>query len=233
MSVTAIVPAAGSGERMRSRLKKPYISLLGQPILLHTLKILDTVSDISHIIVPVYPGEEDLCQQQVMSRLSLRADIDIIAGGETRQESVRNALSRVADSCELVLIHDGARPLVSRPLIEECTAAAQSKQAATAAVPAKDTITMVSSADQTITKSLLRDSLYIIQTPQVFKKELIVAAHQSALDDGYKGTDDASLVERLGIPVTVIMGSYTNIKITTREDLLFAETLLKNYFFET
>lgn len=230
MKVTAIVPSAGTGERIQHRLKKPYISLLGQPILAHTLKILNSVSAINQIIVPVYPGEENFCEKEVVKKMSLTTEVKIVAGGETRQESVRKALEFLPGSCDTVLIHDSARPLISRSMIEDSIEATKTKRATAMGVPVKDTITIVSKDDQTIAKTLARDSLYLIQTPQTFERDLIVNAHQIALHDGFKGTDDASLVERLGIPVTVITGSYTNIKITTKEDLLSAEAIMRNGF---
>lgn len=230
MKVTAIVPSAGTGERIQHRLKKPYISLLGQPILAHTLKVLNSVSAINQIIVPVYPGEENFCEKEVVKKMSLTTEVKIVAGGETRQESVRKALGFLPGSCDIVLIHDGARPLISRSMIEDSIEATKTKRATAMGVPVKDTITIVSKDDQTIAKTLARDSLYLIQTPQTFERDLIVNAHQIALHDGFKGTDDASLVERLGIPVTVITGSYTNIKITTKEDLLSAEAIMRNGF---
>jgi 2-C-methyl-D-erythritol 4-phosphate cytidylyltransferase len=228
MNVTAIVPSAGTGERIQHRLKKPYISLLGQPILAHTLKVLNSVSAINQIIVPVYPGEENFCEKEVVKKMSLTTEVKIVAGGETRQESVRKALEFLPGSCDIVLIHDSARPLISRSMIEDSIEATKTKRATAMGVPVKDTITIVSKDDQTIAKTLARDSLYLIQTPQTFERDLIVNAHQIALHDGFKGTDDASLVERLGIPVTVITGSYTNIKITTKEDLLSAEAIMRN-----
>ncbi len=228
MNVTAIVPSAGTGERMKERVKKPYISLLGQPVLAHTLKVLNSISAVSRIIVPVYPGEESFCENEVVQNLSLSTEVKILAGGAARQESVRRALGYLLDSCDIVLIHDGARPLITETMIESCLEATKTRRATTMGVPVKDTITMVSGDDQTVTKTLPRHSLYAIQTPQTFERDLIVKAHQSALQDGFTGTDDASLVERIGIPVTVIMGSFSNIKITTKEDLLFAEAMLRD-----
>lgn len=227
MNVTAIVPAAGTGDRMQHKLKKPYISLLGKPMLAYTLEVLDAVPAIQEIIVPVYPGEERLCEADVVRPLSLRTPVRIIAGGERRQDSVKNGLAALAGDCDVVLVHDGARPLVTCALVEASIQATLVKKATTLAVPVKDTITMVAKDTMTITRTPQRDILFIIQTPQTFEKSIILKAHQQACDDGFKGTDDASLVERLGIPVTVVMGSYANIKITTQEDLLFAEAFMK------
>lgn len=227
MNVTAIVPAAGTGERMLHRLKKNYISLLGQPILSRTLQALDSVASIRQMIVAVYPGEEQLCRQEVLADLRLRAAVQLVAGGATRQQSVRNALDLVPDSADIVVIHDGARPLVSSSLIEEVIAAAGRRRAATAAAAVKDTMAMISRESSAITQALPREQLCIIQTPQAFERALLVRAHEQARLDGFQGTDDASLVLRLGIPVAAVDGSYANIKITTQDDLMLAELILK------
>jgi 2-C-methyl-D-erythritol 4-phosphate cytidylyltransferase len=127
----------------------------------------------------------------------------------------------------MVLVHDGARPLVTQAMIETSVTATVTKKATTMAVPVKDTITIIDKKTGTISRTPERDSLYTIQTPQTFDRELLLRAHRAAAADGFAGTDDASLVERLGIPVTVLMGSYTNIKITTPEDLLIAEAFMQ------
>ncbi len=212
---------------MKRGLKKPYISLLGLPVLAHTLKVLNSVSIFKQIIIPVFPGEENFCQKKVVEKITLSTEPVIVPGGDTRQESVRKSLEFLQGSCDMVLIHDGARPLVSKATVNNVIEAAKIKKATTAAVPVKDTVSMVSEADHIITKTLPRGSLYAIQTPQAFEKDLIVNAHNKALEDGFRGTDDASLVERLGISVAVITGSYANIKVTTQEDLLFAEQILR------
>ena len=138
------------------------------------------------------------------------------------------ALDHLPEKCDIVLIHDGARPLISPRMVEQAIVSTEKEGATTMGVPVKDTITMVSGTSHTITETLPRDSLYSIQTPQTFRRDVIVEAHQKARQEGFSGTDDASLVERIGIPVKVIMGAYTNIKITTDEDLF----LLKQYFRE-
>jgi len=213
---------------MAQRLKKPYISLLGEPILAHTLRVLDSVAAIALIVVPVFPGEETFCEEEVIKKISLTTPVSVIAGGGARQDSVRNALERVSDHTGMVLIHDGARPLITPSMIESALEATSAKRATTMGVPVKDTTVMVSRDDCSIHKALPRDRLFAIQTPQTFEKELILTAHQKAAQDGFTGTDDAGLVQRLGVPVTVIPGSYRNIKITTADDLLVAEAILSS-----
>jgi 2-C-methyl-D-erythritol 4-phosphate cytidylyltransferase len=226
MKVTAVIPSAGSGRRMQARIKKPYLDIKGQPLLSYVLKVLNSVSAIENIIVPVSPGEEALCEKEVLKGLSLDKEVKIISGGATRQESVKKALDFVPESSDLVLIHDGVRPFISAQMIERSLNETSKKLATTFGVPVKDTVTVVSGDDRRILKTLERSSLYLIQTPQTFDREIIIDAHIKAYNDGFEGTDDASLVERMGVPVMVIPGSYDNIKITTQDDLIFAEAIL-------
>jgi 2-C-methyl-D-erythritol 4-phosphate cytidylyltransferase len=226
MKVTAVIPSAGSGRRMQTRIKKPYLDIKGQPLLYYVLKVLNSVSAIENIIVPVSPGEEALCEKEVLKGLSLDKEVKIISGGATRQESVRKGLDFVPESSDLVLIHDGVRPFISAQMIERSLNETSIKFATTLGVPVKDTVTVVSGDDSRILKTLKRGSLYLIQTPQTFDREIIIDAHTKAYNDGFDGTDDASLVERMDVPVTVIPGSYDNIKITTQDDLVFAEAIL-------
>ena len=233
MKVTAVIPSAGSGRRMQANIKKPYLAIKGKPLLSSVLKVLNRVSAIENIIVPVSPGEEALCEKEVLKGLSLDKEVKIISGGATRQESVRKALDFVPESSDLVLIHDGVRPFITVQMIERSLNETSKKLATTLGVPVKDTITVVSGDDRRILKTLERGSLYLIQTPQTFDREIIIDAHIKAYHDGFEGTDDASLVERMGVPVTVIPGSYDNIKITTPDDLIFAEAILNKQTAET
>jgi len=218
---------------MQTRIKKPYLDIKGKPLLSSVLKVLNRVSAIENIIVPVSPGEEALCEKEVLSGLSLDKEVKIISGGATRQESVRKALDFVPESSDLVLIHDGVHPFITVQMIERSLNETSKKLATTLGVPVKDTITVVSGDDRRILKTLERGSLYLIQTPQTFDREIIIDAHIKAYHDGFEGTDDASLVERMGVPVTVIPGSYDNIKITTPDDLIFAEAILNKQTAET
>jgi len=226
MNVVVIVPAAGSGVRMQNASKKPYIELQGQTILGHTLCALEQAGSITSIVIVVSPGDEDLCRHQVVSHLDLRPEISIIAGGERRQDSVANALAVLPPACDVVLIHDGARPFVTSKILEETAAAAYSCGAATAAVPLKDTIMQRDDTEPNAPKPLERDKFYAIQTPQAFKPDIIMAAHAHATGKAMQATDDASLVRYMGLPVAITHGSYENIKITTAGDLLYADMLL-------
>jgi 2-C-methyl-D-erythritol 4-phosphate cytidylyltransferase len=227
MKVVAVVPAAGSGVRMQQSRKKPYIMLAGQPILCHTLGALNRSACISAIILAVSPGDEGVCREQVLRDLKLRAGICIVAGGKRRQDSVCNALAALPADCDVVLIHDGARPFVTPEIIEQTARAAFECGAATAAVAVKDTIMRMAPGEQVHPEPLAREELRAIQTPQAFRPDVIAAAHARARDAGFQATDDASLVINMGMPVALVAGSYENIKITTPADLIHAAALLR------
>jgi len=227
MKVVAVVPAAGSGVRMQQRSKKPYIVLDSRTILGHTLSALSRSALIRSIIIAVSPGDEHLCRQQVLSGLMLKTEVTIVGGGDLRQDSVCNALAALPADCDVVLIHDGARPFVTPEIIDQTAHAAMTHGAATAAVPLKDTVMRMPPGEQTSPEPLVREELHAIQTPQAFRPDIIVAAHRHARRVAALATDDASLVRYMGLPVALVEGSYDNIKITTAADLVYAAALLK------
>lgn len=227
MKAAAVITAAGSGRRMGACIKKPYIMLQGLPLLCHTLRVFAAAEGIAQLIVTVSPGDEGYCRREVVACCGMQKPVSVVAGGDRRQDSVRNGLAALEHDIDMVMIHDGARPFVTRAMIAEALEVTAAKRATTAAVPVKDTVTMVARDTGVIERTLERDRLYLIQTPQTFERALICQAHRRAQAEGFAGTDDAGLVERLGVPVAVIRGSYDNIKITTQEDLLFAEAILR------
>jgi 2-C-methyl-D-erythritol 4-phosphate cytidylyltransferase len=227
MKNIALIPAAGSGARMGSTVKKTYLLLAGRPVLYHTLAAFDRAPSIDRIIIAVAPGEEACCEIEVVRKNSFNKNITVIAGGDVRQESVGRLLEQVPEETSLVLIHDGARPLITVDLIERVLAETKKWRATVAAVPVKDTIQVTDEAGF-VQQTLPREQLWSIQTPQTFALQLIREAHAQALQDGFVGTDEGSLVQRLGKPVKIIMGAYDNIKVTTPEDLIVAEALLKS-----
>jgi 2-C-methyl-D-erythritol 4-phosphate cytidylyltransferase len=226
MKAIALIPAAGSGNRMESAIKKPYLLLAGRPILYHTLAAFDRAPSVARIIIAVSPGEEDRCETEVVRKFPFKKNITIIAGGKKRQDSVRRLLEQVSEDMPLVLIHDGARPLITADLIARALAETEKWQATVAAVPVKDTI-QATDEEGFVRETLPREQLWSIQTPQTFALQLIREAHCKAIREGFVGTDEGSLVKRLGKPVKIIMGAYDNIKVTTPEDLIIAEALLK------
>lgn len=226
MANIAIIPAAGTGRRMQAGVNKQYLLLAGRPILAHTLEIFATHPRIDRICL-VLPAEEiDYCRSEIVERYGRGKACDIIAGGPTRQDSVGCGLLGCGAAIDdLVVIHDGARPLLSAVELDALLdAAAAVCGAATLGVPVKDTIKRVCHGE--IVETLERDQLWQVQTPQAFRFWLLLAAHSQARADNFSGTDDAMLVERLHHPVAMVAGSYRNIKITTPEDLAIASALL-------
>lgn len=224
MKRIALVPAAGMGKRMGATINKQYLALAGKPILAHTLELLQQAAFIDEIY-PVVPAEEmDFCRIQVLERYGIRKARQIVAGGAERQHSVLNGLrAMVAADDDIVLIHDGVRPFVSPAVLLRSLEIAAEFDGAIVAVPAKDTIKVVKEAAVIATPP--RESLWLAQTPQTFRYGVIRAAHEQAEAEGFIGTDDASLLERLGKKVHIVIGDYRNIKITTPEDLVVAEAL--------
>jgi 2-C-methyl-D-erythritol 4-phosphate cytidylyltransferase len=221
MTIGVVIAAAGQGKRMGGSVKKQFIELDGKVVLLHTLALFTELDDVTEIVVVT--GEEDVPRMKRL--LGDYPDIKVVAGGMERQDSVRMGLNELRSS-DYVLIHDGARPFVSRGALLRLIKTLKKSGAAVLAVPVKDTIKQVS--DQgTIIGTPPRKSLWAIQTPQAFPLSLILEAHERANKEGFVGTDDASLVERLGQEVRIVEGEYTNIKLTTQDDLLVGEAILR------
>lgn len=222
---TAIILAAGTGSRMGTQVKKQFLLLKGKEILAHTIAHFEQADGISEIILV---GGADGIQtlEELKVRYGWRKISHIVTGGALRQNSVENGLKAVSKDAEIVLVHDGVRPFVTTDMIEGAINGAEAFGACVVGVPAKDTI-KVCDEDEMVLKTPERKALWQIQTPQTFQKALFEKAYKQASVDGFVGTDDASLVEHLGEPVKVIMGSYRNIKITTKEDLLLATCFLE------
>jgi 2-C-methyl-D-erythritol 4-phosphate cytidylyltransferase len=172
-------------------------------------------------------GEEDMdyCMKEIIEKYHYRKISQIVPGGKRRQDSVKNGIDALPKDTEVVLIHDGVRPFVTKAMIEESIHSAIRFGAVVVAMPVKETI-KIAHPDGTVLKTLDRESLWQIQTPQTFQADLIKRAYHKATEDGFIGTDDASLVERLGVKVHILPGSYTNIKITTTDDLMLGHLFL-------
>lgn len=226
MSVTVLIPAAGTGSRMGAAGNKQYLILADRPILAHTLSLFENHGAIDHVFV-ISPQEEiPFCRSEVVERYGFRKVRDVVAGGAERQDSVRNGLLACgADEDDIILIHDGVRPFVSTEAIDQVIAAARDVGGGVVGVPVKDTIKEVAAGRIVGTPD--RRFLWQAQTPQAFPCRIIREAHGAAWKQGFRGTDDASLVERLGCPVGMVQGSYRNIKITTPEDLLLARIFVQ------
>ncbi|HEX3032421.1 MAG TPA: 2-C-methyl-D-erythritol 4-phosphate cytidylyltransferase [Bacillota bacterium] len=223
--ILAIIPAAGQGKRMGNQVNKQFLCLAGLPILVHTLTAFEKHSEISGLVVVCREEEVEYCRTEIIEKYGLRKVFAVVAGGQERQQSVLNGLKAVAGQADYVLIHDGARPFVTADIINRSLAAAITTRAAVAAVPVKDTI-KEATAGGLVTGTPDRARLWQVQTPQAFDYQLIRRAYDLAEAEGFLGTDDASLVERMGEPVKLVLGSYENIKVTTQEDLWLGEAIL-------
>ncbi len=225
--MAALIPSAGRGKRMGAEKPKAFLHLGSLPILVRTLRIFENCPLISEIVPVVPPGEGVQEAEEMIRRSGLKKISQIVPGGEERQESVWRGLQAIRGRADWVVIHDGARPFVPPDVIERTIFEAQESYAAVAALPAYETLKEVS-PEREVVRTLDRRHVWMIQTPQIFKTDLILNAHEQARKDGFLGTDDASLVERLGIPVRIVQGSRFNFKITTPEDIILGEALLKN-----
>lgn len=226
-SATAIVLAAGSGARLGGDVPKAYQSLNGRPIVLRTLDKMFAARCVDSVILVVAGNALGHCRNLLQSDDTLRdRRWTLQVGGATRQQSARRGLDCVAVDCQMVVLHDAARPFISPALVDRCIETAAEKGAVVVGLPVRDTIKEVSS-DRWIRATPDRNSLWEIQTPQVFQRDLILRAHERAECDGAVATDDAMLVERIGVPVYVLEGERTNIKITVPEDLWLAELMIR------
>ena len=219
----ALVPAAGSGTRLGGRQPKQYLVLGGAPLLVHTLRALARCPSVEGAVVAV---SEDRIEatQSLLRRFRVPRVLAVLAGGEERQDSVRLGLEAVSPEAAWVVVHDAVRPMITPDLVERVLAAARIPGAATCGWPVRETVKFVK--DSVVDKTLPRDGLWLTQTPQAFRRELLREAHDKAAREGFRGTDDAMLVERLGGRVAMVEGLAQNIKITTKEDLNTVRTLL-------
>lgn len=223
----ALIPAAGMGKRMGASINKQYLQLDGLPIVARTISVFENSPLIEAIYLVIPAAEIPYCREHVVAACGFRKVVEIVPGGRERQNSVMNGLNAMrlhADDDDVVLIHDGVRPLISPRLVRESIDVARNNDGALVAVPAKDTIKTV--RDGIVIDTLPREMLWQAQTPQSFRFSTIFVAHRSAEQEGFAGTDDASLVERRGGVVRIVRGDYKNIKITTPEDLVLATAFL-------
>ena len=217
--VYTIVPAAGSAIRMGLGYSKAYVDVAGKPLIARTIESLLASPFIDRLTVAVRPDEVALAGGEIVGKLGLSDRVKVIAGGEKRQQTVDILLAAAPPERDLVLIHDGARPLVSVNLIHEVLEAAAKWGAAIAAIPITDTIKESTDGGETVSGTVNRTGLFRAQTPQVFHRDIIVAAHRRALKERWEVTDDASLIEQMGHEIRIVTGEERNIKITTLDDL--------------
>ncbi len=221
--ITCIVAAGGSGTRMGAGVNKLFLKIADIPVIVHTLKALQNCKEIAEIIISA-KEDEIIKISEMVSGYSLTKVKTIVKGGKTRGESVMSASREVSEDTEIVMIHDGARPLVSDKILKETIKSAKENGAAACGVKTKCTLKSVD--DGFITGTVDREKTVEIQTPQVFKKELFDAMYSQSIDVINSATDDCILAEMSGVKIAITEGSYKNIKITTPEDIEIAELLL-------
>lgn len=227
LNVYAVVAAAGRSRRMGTGRNKQFLMICGMPVLSRTLLSIAGCSLIDGIVVAASYDDMERCRRDVVDRYRIPKVVKIVEGGSERQQSVMAGLEELKDICDIAVVHDGARPFVTAEMIGESISGAYRYGASACAVCVKDTI-KVSDGDGFILDTPERANLYAVQTPQTFRFGLLYRAHSEAAKEGYTGTDDTVLVERLGAKVKLIGGSYENIKITTPEDIYAAEAIIRH-----
>jgi 2-C-methyl-D-erythritol 4-phosphate cytidylyltransferase len=221
--IAAILPAAGLGTRMGSEIPKQFLELDGVPLVIFTLRRLARCEAITEFLISTRAEEAQTLEER-LAKERLRPPVRVVKGGETRQQSVANALSQVSAGIELVLVHDAVRPLVTREQLDRVIAEARSRGAAILGVPAVDTVKEVRRSSlpedvALISATIPRERIVLAQTPQVFSLALLKEAFVRAEQDGFTASDEAALVERLGKGVYVVQGSERNIKVTRPADM--------------
>ena len=211
--------------RMGADVPKQFLPLGGVPMLLHSLRAFDRAPSVDAVILVVPHEEQRRALTDVIERYGVKKVQKVVAGGETRQQSVYNGLKETGPDVEIVVVHDAVRPFVTEDLIEQSIQAARKGGGAIVAIPMKDTPKQAG-PDRQIQRTLDRNELWLAQTPQTFRRDLLLEAYEKAAIERLQATDDAALVERLGHKVGIVAGTWENIKITTPEDLVIAEAIL-------
>jgi 2-C-methyl-D-erythritol 4-phosphate cytidylyltransferase len=223
--VYLLIPAAGMGRRMGNNRNKLLLTLLGKPLLAWTLMAVEASGQIKWIGIMAQPEDwQDI--KEILASVSLTKPVELIIGGSTRQESVYNGLQALPPTADRVLIHDGARCLATADLLDRCAEVLQNCPGLIAAIPVKDTIKLVDES-KLIQDTPNRDNLWAAQTPQGFDVKLLKQCHDRGRELGWEVTDDAALFEKCGLPVRIVEGEETNLKVTTPVDLAIAEFILQ------
>lgn len=211
---------------MKAGLSKQFLPIEGKPVLYYTLSVFESSPFINEIVVVLSREDRKLAEERIFSRFSFKKISSLVDGGSERKDSVYNGLKAVQQDTDFVIIHDGCRPFVTDGMIEDSLSAAKKTGGAIVAVPLRDTLKKEKQGY--IEKTVSREGLWQAQTPQTFRYPLLLQAYQSALKNKLSVTDDAMLLEQMGLPVSMVPGSLFNIKITLPEDLLLAEMILKH-----
>jgi 2-C-methyl-D-erythritol 4-phosphate cytidylyltransferase/2-C-methyl-D-erythritol 2,4-cyclodiphosphate synthase len=223
MNASAIIVAAGSGVRLGKSEPKAFVKIGGRTMLSYSLRVIASIATIKELVIAVPDGFESATRAEVTAT-SVRIPAKITCGGAERQDSVRIALALTSSDSDVVVVHDAARPLATATMFEACLEAASRAGGAIAAIPLADTLKRV--VDGAITETIARAKIWQAQTPQAFRRDVLVAAHRHAVDQRVVATDDADLVERTGTRVEVVEGLTANIKITTPSDLAIVEAIV-------
>lgn len=221
---SAIIVAAGSGKRMKANINKQFLCINKKEVLAHAIEKFYRCDEIDEIIVCIRKDEENMFRELIVEKYGYE-NIKIAYGGAERQDTIKNGLEKLDENSEIVLIHDGARPFITEEIIKDAVEKTKEYGATVVGVPVKDTIKIVK--DGVIEDTPDRSIVWAAQTPQSFKRDIVEKAYKKAYEEGFYGTDDAMLAEKVGYRVHMVMGSYDNIKITSPEDLGFAESIEK------
>lgn len=221
-NTTVLITAAGSGSRMGHEKGKLFLKIGSKTVIERTLEVFDKIEKIQNILLVIREQDKEAMEEIT---LALKKPVKLVIGGSSREESTYNGLKVLEEDCDIVVCHDGARPFIRRETIEKCLEEIEKYEAVIVAVPVKDTI-KCSDHNGMVDYTPNREFLYQVQTPQVFRKNIIKEAYEINKEENIKVTDDSSLVEKLGKKVKIVLGDYTNIKITTKEDLFVGEKIL-------
>ena len=223
---TVIIAAAGIGKRMGSDMPKQFLQIKGKPVLYYTVDAFEKNDNIDSVVIVTGRESIEYCRKEIVEKYAFKKVKAIVEGGKERQNSVYNALNTITADTDIVLIHDGARPFIMQEDINKVILSVKEYGSAVLAVKSKDTI-KIADTDGFVSETPDRSFMWNIQTPQGFGFSVVKEAYDKAEKDGFIGTDDSSLVERLGKRVKLVEGHYTNIKITTKDDLIIAESILE------
>lgn len=210
---------------MGGSVRKQFRFLGGVPLVVHSLRILQASPVIEKIVLAVPQADISYCRTDIVEAHRFTKVTDVVAGGQERQDSVRNALAVIGEEIEIVVVHDAVRPFLTESMVKDVVAAAKARGAAIIALPMRDTVKQVG-ADHVIERTVDRRPLWLAQTPQAFRRDWLQEAHRKAQGEGIAATDDAYLLEWMGRPVTVVEGSGENIKVTRPEDMIIGEAIL-------
>ncbi len=226
--VFVIIPAAGSGTRIGGNIKKQFLPLKGKPIIVRTLLQFEHCAEVDEIAVAV-PESALVEMETLISKYRLHKVNKVVMGGVRRQDSVSNALSKLLfKDSDIIMVHDGVRPFIELKRISQLIKICKEDEAAVLAIQPKDTVRR-STGGRYFDQTLDRNALWLIQTPQAFKAKLLIKAFENAKKEKFYSTDESALVERLGVKVRIVEGSYDNIKITTPEDLDLGKLIFERW----